>query len=171
MLSPYLFALHVPNVINHAFIKKLKMSIFINCWQTQKKSLNMCKTSSQKLFQELPIISAHGTLPFFPEISNWKNRESSLISCMRTFLFYTCWWFLKELVEFVSVCGWCLSLIKISVAIENGTLSFKRMLIRIDVVPFLGFQPSPSPGLRTGLSKYTWTWTHLRAKPHGSRWT
>lgn len=24
MLPPYLFALHVPNVINHAFIKKLQ---------------------------------------------------------------------------------------------------------------------------------------------------
>jgi hypothetical protein len=118
----------------------------------------MCKASSLKLFQELPIISPHGTLPFFSEISNWKNRESSIkISCMRTFLFYTCWWFLKELVEFVSVCGWCLSLIKMSVAIENGTLPFKIILIRTDVVPFLGFQPSLSPGLRTGLSKYTWT--------------
>jgi hypothetical protein len=144
------------------------MSIFINCWQTQKKSLNMCKTSSQKLFQELPIIPAHGALPFFSEISNWKNRESSLISCMPTFLFYTCWWFLKELVESVSVCG---SFIKISVAIEIRTLPFKRMLIRTEVVPFLGFQPSPSLGLRTGLSKYTWTWTHLRTKPHGSRRT
>jgi hypothetical protein len=25
----------------------------------------MCKASSQKLVQELPIIAAHGTLPFF----------------------------------------------------------------------------------------------------------
>jgi hypothetical protein len=131
----------------------------------------MCKASSQKLFQELPIISAHGTLPFFSEISNWKSREPSLISCLPTFLFYTCWWFTKELVEFVSVCGWFLSLIKISVAIEKGALPFKRMLIRTDVVLFLGFQTNPSPSLRTGLSKYTWTWTHLRTKPHGSRWT
>lgn len=109
----------------------------------------MCKTSSLQLFQEFPIISAHRTLPFFCEISNWKNRESSLISCMGTFLFYTCWWFLKDLVEFVSVCG---SFIIISVAIEIGTLPFKRMLIGTEVVPFLGFQPSPSPGLRPDLA-------------------